>query len=71
MYKEMTIDDIKKDVIYVSAKEFRQRTGVSRSTLHNHIVTNKIDAFRFRNRTYFYPDAAAEYENLFKRGLLG
>lgn len=70
-YYKMTPDDIKKGTVFVSAKELRARTGVPKSTLYDHITTDKVHAFRFRNRTYFKPDAAAEYENLFKCGLLG
>lgn len=70
-YLLMTMDDINENVVYVSSKELIKITGVSRSTLHNHIVTDRVNAFRFRNRTYFHPDAASEYEKLFKCGLMG
>lgn len=70
-YKDLEFGDIDTTVVYVSKKELVERTGVPNSTMHNHITTNKLDAIRFRNRTYFHPDAAKEYETLVKCGLLG
>ena len=70
-YKELEIGDIDTSIVYVSAKELRARTGVPRSTLRNHIAKDKVDALRFRNRTYFHPDVAEQYEAMFKSGLLG
>ena len=70
-YIDFDVKDIKKGIVYISKKELMERTGIPKSTMHNHIVKNKLDAFRFRNRTYFHPDAAAEYELLVKAGLLG
>lgn len=70
-YYEMKLEDIKENDIFVSLKELRLRTGVPRSTLNEHIHTNKVNAFRFRNRTYFKKEDAAGYEKLFKCGLLG
>ena len=70
-YKDLEFGDIDTSVVYVSKKELMERTGVSRSTMHNHVVTDKLDALRFRNRTYFHPDVANEYSTLVKCGLLG
>ena len=70
-YTDLDPSNIDTSVIYVSKKELMARTGISKNTMHNHVVTNKLDAFRFRNRTYFHPDVAAEYEALVKCGLLG
>jgi len=70
-YKDLEFGDIDTSVVYVSKKELMERTGVSRSTMHNHVVTDKLDALRFRNRTYFHPDVANEYETLVKCGFLG
>jgi hypothetical protein len=70
-YKNLETNDIDPSVIYVSKKELMARTGVPNSTMHRHIVTDTLNAFRFRNRTYFHPTAAEEYEKLVKCGLLG
>lgn len=70
-YKELKSEDIEVGIIYISKKELMERTGIPKSTMHNHIVKDKLNALRFRNRTYFHPDTAAEYEKLVKAGLLG
>ena len=70
-YTDLKYGKIDTSVVYVSKKELMERTGVPKSTMHNHIVTDKLEALRFRNRTYFHPDAANEYETLVKCGLLG
>jgi hypothetical protein len=70
-YKELTMESIDPKVIYVSKTELMERTGVAKSTMVNHINTGKLDAFRFRNRTYFHPDVAKNYEMIVKCGLLG
>lgn len=70
-YKTLAAGDIDTSVVYVSRKELMERTGIPHSTLNQHINTGKLDALRFRNRTYFHPDAASEYEALVKCGLLG
>lgn len=70
-YVDMDFGDIDTSVVYVSKKELMARTGVPKSTMHNHVVTDKLTALRFRNRTYFHPDVAKEYEALVKCGFLG
>jgi len=70
-YKDLKPEDIDGSTVYVSAMELRQRTGVPRTTMHHHIRTGKLTALRFRNRTYFTPDEANQYQNLVKAGLLG
>ena len=70
-YITLKYGDIDTSVIYVSKSELIKRTGISRSTMYNHVTTNKINAYRFRNRTYFHPDDAAKYEEMIKCGLLG
>jgi hypothetical protein len=70
-YINFDVKDIKPGVVFVSKKELMARTGVPKSTMHGHIVKDKVDAFRFRNRTYFNSDVADEYEMLVKTGLLG
>ena len=70
-YKELKVGEIDTSVVYVSRKELMERTGMPKTTLIHHINTDKVDAFKFRNRTYFHPDAAKEYEALVKCGLLG
>jgi hypothetical protein len=70
-YKDLVIGEFDTSVVYVSKKELMERTSVPKSTMHNHIVKDKLDALRFRNRTYFHPDVASEYETLVKCGLLG
>ena len=69
-YKDLKFGEIDTTIVYVTKKELMERTGIGKSTMHGHIVTGKIEALRFRNRTYFYPDVAAEYEALVKCGLL-
>lgn len=70
-YLEIDIDDVDTSVVYVSMKELIDRTNVARSTLHSHIKADKLNGFRFRNRTYFHPDEAERYEKMHKCGLLG
>jgi len=70
-YEDLRPEDIDGRIVYVSAMELRQRTGVPRTTMHYHIRTGKLTALRFRNRTYFTPDEATQYERLVKAGLLG
>lgn len=70
-YKDLDFESIDTSVVYVSKKELMVRTGIPKSTMHNHVVTDKVDAFRFRNRTFFHPEAAKEYETLVKCRLLG
>jgi len=70
-YKDLKIDEIDTSVVYVSKKELMERTGVPKSTMANHVAVDKLQGLRFRNRTYFHPDVAAEYEMLVKCGLIG
>ena len=70
-YKKVDIGEVDTDVVYVSKKELMARTGVPRSTMHNHMVTGKLNGIIFRNRTYIHPDDADEYEKIIKCGLLG
>jgi len=70
-YKAMVFGEIDASVVYVSKKELMERTGVCKSTMTYHINTDKLDALRFRNRTYIHPDEADRYEALVKCGLLG
>lgn len=69
MYKELT--DIEDGVIYVSSKELQKDLNIPRTTLWYHIKKGYIEAFRFRNRTYFHPENVKEYKKLYKAGLLG
>ena len=69
-YIDFNVNDIEEGVVYVSKKELMERTGASKSTVHLHIKNGKLDAFRFRNRTYFQPDIAESYEKIFKAGLM-
>ena len=69
-YIDFDVKDIEPGVVYVSKKELMERTGASKSTVHLHIRSGKLNAFRFRNRTYFHPDVADDYEKLFKAGLM-
>jgi predicted transcriptional regulator len=70
-YIDLEMGKVDTSIIYVSSTELRKMSGVPRSTLSYHINNDLIDAFRFRNRTYFHPDAADEYVKLYKCGLLG
>lgn len=70
-YKNLEFGDVDTSVVYVSKKELMERTSVPASTMHNHIITNKLSAFRFRNRTYIHPEDADKYAALVKCGLLG
>lgn len=70
-YYELNVDNIDPGVVYVSASELRALTGVPRNTLYSHIVADKVDAFRYRNRTYFHPTAVANYMALVNCGLRG
>lgn len=63
--------DLKEPVAFVSKKELMKRTGVAHTSMHNHIVSGKLDAFRFRNRTYIWPDEAERYCIMVQSGLLG
>jgi hypothetical protein len=69
-FKQLKSEDIG-EVIFVSAKELRKSLNISRSTLYHHIKNDKIDAYRYRHRTYFHPDDAAQYEKLYRSKLLG
>ena len=70
-YTEMKLGEIDTDVVYVSKKELMERTGVGKSTMYYHIIGDKLEAIKFRNRTYFHPDVAEEYETLVRCGFLG
>jgi transcriptional antiterminator len=70
-YLEIDVDDIDTSVIYVSMKELCKRVGMSRTTINNHINKNRLNGFRYRNRTYFHPDEVERYEAMCKCGLLG
>ena len=70
-YIEFDPEDIKPGVVFVSKKELMIRTGIPKSTLYRHIKTDKLDAFQFRNRTYFYPEEADKYAAMVSSGILG
>lgn len=69
-FHKLKSQDVQNDIVYVSAKELRQRTGVPKTTLHRHITVNHVDALRFGSRIFFTPQEAEKYERLFKCGLL-
>lgn len=69
-YYELTKDQINENVVFVQLCALMKKFGLSRTTVHYHVTTDMVDAFRFRNRTYFKPDAVAWYEKLSKSGLL-
>ena len=70
MYKELTLEDIVKGVVYVSANELREMVGVSNQTLNYHVNTDVIDAYRYRNRTFFLPNDVEQYVHLHEVGLI-
>jgi hypothetical protein len=71
MYKDLDVSKIADGVIFVSATEFMERFGVPHSSLFQLIHRDYIDAYRFRNRTFFLPEDVEKYAKLFNAGLMG
>lgn len=70
-YENLDSSNIDTSIVYMSLKELRKETGISKSGLHNHIVTDQLHALRYKHRTYFLPEEAERYIALVKCGLLG
>ena len=70
-YRDLTQEDIDTGTVFISSSELRKRLTISKSSMHRYITDGHIDALRFRNRTYFYPEAVEEYIKLHNCGLLG
>ena len=74
-YEELTkeiIDSVAdKNEVFIPFKEVMEKTGITKTSLYNHIATNKVIAYRYRNRTYFTQDEAERYSRLVEVGLLG
>ena len=69
-YKELTPELINSGVIFTQAKDVIKEFGLSKSTLWNHITQDYVDAYRWKNRTYFLPNDMDVYRNLHACGLL-
>ena len=68
-YIELKKEDIDFNILYVTRNELVKRTGVSKSTIERHVARDYLDALKFRNRVFFHPKVADEYEKLSKCGL--